>query len=73
MLYKDMEPGLIRREYWTERNGLAQAGNLARSVTTPRGRRTAARLTGAKLYRFDLICAVAKSRGIDLLEGEVAA
>jgi hypothetical protein len=67
MLYKDMPAGQLRAEYWTERNGLASAGNLACSVTTARGRRTAARLTGSKLRRFDLICNVARSRGIDLL------
>jgi hypothetical protein len=63
----DMEPDQLRREYWTERNGLASVGDLARSVTTPRGRRTAARLTGPKLNRFDLICNVAAKRHIDLL------
>jgi hypothetical protein len=67
MLYKDMSPAQLRAEYRTERNGLAGVSNLACAVTTAKGRRTAARLTGSKLRRFDLICAVAKSRGIDLL------
>jgi hypothetical protein len=65
--YKGMSPEALRAEYRAERNGLAQVGNLACAVTTAKGRKTAARLTGAKLHRFDLICAVAKSRGIDLL------
>jgi hypothetical protein len=67
MLYKDMTPAALRAEYWTERNGLASVSNLACAVTTPNGRKTAARLTGPKLRRFDLICNIARSRGIDLL------
>jgi hypothetical protein len=67
MLYKDMTPDQLREEYRAERAGLAGVGNLACNVTTARGRKTAARLTGAKLRRFDLICNVARSRGIDLL------
>jgi hypothetical protein len=69
-LFKDMTPAELRAAYWAERNGLAQVGQLACSVTTSRGRRTAARLTGSKLARFDLICNVARSRGIDLLAAE---
>jgi hypothetical protein len=72
MLYKDMTPEELRREYWAERKGLAGAADLAVAVTTGRGRKTAARITGAKLRRFDLICNVARKRGIDLLDGPVA-
>jgi hypothetical protein len=67
VLYKDMTASQLRAEYWAERNGLAGVADLACAVTTARGRKTAARLTGAKLRRFDLIVNVARSRGIDLL------
>lgn len=70
MRYMDMDPAQLRAEYWAERNGLAAVGTLACSVTTGRGRRTAARLTGSKLGRFDLICNVAGKRGIDLLAAD---
>jgi hypothetical protein len=67
MHYMSATPAELRAEYWTERNAVAGVGNLARSVTTAKGRRTAARLTESKLRRFDLICNVARKRGIDLL------
>ena len=67
MRYMDMTPAQLREAYWTERNGLYNVTELARSVSSPRGRRTLASQTGAKLRRFDLICNVARKRGIDLL------
>lgn len=67
MRYMDMTPAQLREAYWTERNGLAQVGDLARSVSSPRGRRIVAGQWGRKLDRFDLICNVARKRDIDLL------
>lgn len=67
MRYMDMTPDQLRAEYWAERNGLYNVGNMARSVSSPRGRRTLGNQTARKLYRFDLICNVARKRGIDLL------
>lgn len=67
MRYMDMTPAQLREAYWTERNGLYNVTELARSVSYPSSRKTLARQTGAKLRRFDLICNVARKRGIDLL------
>ena len=67
MHYMTATPAELRAAYQDERNGLASVGTLACSVTTSRGRKTAGRLTAAKLRRFDLICNVARKRGIDLL------
>lgn len=70
MRYMDMTPARLREEYWAERNGLATVGELARHVTSRGGRRTLGRQTGDKLARFDLICNVARKRGIDLLAAD---
>lgn len=67
MRYMDMSAEQLRAEYWAERRGLYSAGELARHVSSPRGRRMLAGQTGDKLARFDLICNVARKRGIDLL------
>jgi len=67
MRYMDMTPEQLQAEYWTERNGLYNVSELARSVRSPRGRRTLGAQTAAKLRRFDLICNVARKRGIVLV------
>lgn len=67
MRYMDMSPAQLREAYWAERTGLYNTGQMACSVTSPRARRTLGGITASKLNRFDLICNVARKRGIDLL------
>jgi hypothetical protein len=72
MYYMEATPEELRREYRAERAALYTATELARHVSSPGGRRKMARVIGAKDRRFELICNVARKRGIDLLDGPVA-
>lgn len=67
MYYKTATAAELRAEYWAERNSLARVTDQARSTRHPAARRKLAAITAAKLRRFDLITAVARQRGIDLL------
>lgn len=67
--YMDMTPDELRAAYREERRRLHNIGTMAQSVTSPKGRKMLARQTGPALERFDLICNVARKRGIDLLAG----
>jgi hypothetical protein len=72
VFYKELTAEELRREYWAERNALAGACNLAPHVSSPSGRRRVARMIDGPNRRFEIICAVARNRGIDLLDGPVA-
>lgn len=67
MYYKTATPEELREEYWRLRNALANQGNLARSVTSHSALGMLGRQTGRSLEQFDLLCNVARMRGIDLL------
>jgi hypothetical protein len=72
MFYKELTEAELRREYWAERRALAGAAGLAQHVSSPGGRRKVARMIDGPNRRFELICAVARKRGVDLLAGPVA-
>jgi hypothetical protein len=72
MFYKELTAEELRREYRAERAALASATNLAQHVSSPGGRRKVARMIDGPNRRFEIICAVARKRGIDLLAGPVA-
>ena len=72
MYYKELTEAELRREYWAERRALYNVTSLAQHVTSPGGRRKVARMTDGPNRRFEIICAVARKRGIDLLNGPVA-
>jgi hypothetical protein len=65
--YLDMTPEELRAAYWAARDTVAGWAEMAPYVQSAPGRRQVSRGVFRNLDRLDLIVAVARKRGVDLL------
>lgn len=67
--FLDMTAEHLRDAYWEHRNAGARWANMANIPQGPRNRSRIARSVLFHQDRVELICAVARKRGIDVLAG----
>jgi hypothetical protein len=67
-MFKDMNDEDLRAAYWSLRTAIANSGNLGAACTTRSGSRKAAVGMDRNLRHLDIVCAIARKRGINLLK-----